>query len=930
MLQAIVIGIIFVSLLRLRLLYKPFFIKPAKFRPTKDEDVNVGLIDAINIKTENSRGILIDTFYEKIRLYKTLKSLRNIVGVDCGISFILAELTETIQSLIDVPGVCSENIFGIRFPEVRGVPRIYSVCAAIAEGLIGEMSDARLCEFIGTIESSELNECEKQSFCYILSLCFAGVALGAADRATVGINEYLRGRSDGLMYKIDLMSINHGAYSAGLYSVLNGDEKDEYNYLAVCNDIDVGKTIRDFYLELTRLITDVVCACRSARRAVGLSIADGNYADKPFGGETEYKSNTLSNPSVALSTDNRGVVTVCALGKCIPVTMQCESDGESISLPSCDGVMCGGRTVYHAVRDNIELSIELTVPPELCVQSARFTVINRSNITRNVKISTDYSLNAVSKRFDGYTVYKLGDDCIAIFSSVNAVIESGKCICSSELCPFERKTFTVSVVFGSKYAVVGKGALAQSIGFFDRAVYSCGAYRKLCGEDFTVCDGDVLRGVEYFSNTVINTDKFEREKIEQGYYDNDYITPFDGGLTNVAADGNYKLLWHSDGRSESMYCGGSVSGNAVIALEEDGCVWSPSYFPCGKGVGYTSFSNGKTTYFSSYRGLSCALERAIVPGNNAELFTLFVTNNSDNERCVYAMLSQKTDGMECVCVARGIVAQKDGEYMTVAASGKVNDFTFFAEGYFKHGVIDRASGFRSGGVAQAPTVSVKLDIPPHCTQKTEFAIMYSREFPSENVIESMFTSHLNSNNRRLLIKPATSSATLNSVYTRAEYLAFSSVRGDADAQSELCEKLNIARDYYGRGKFDSAYRALMSAVADAEKTGVLYRDDEECFCAARLIYKTVTDNLFGISVRGDTARINPKLYNCPIDICYDVHSPFGITKVKIDSSETRGDWFIRQGIITRNQGVIKLCDGEITLKRNGYVNQKMFIGAENN
>lgn len=942
--RAVVVAITFVLLLKISIEYKPFFLKSHQGEPLAAATLFSRLSEMLTGLSETRHTVLLCALGVKHRLRKLLKQLEGLCGYESDISFILDDLKQTCNGISTVIGKCTDEISVKRYPARNGVPRIYSICTQIAEHFHGVLSHDYIERIKRTTEKSDLCECEKKSVLHVLALCFCDIALYRVSRAIEVAKEYYRGYADGKAGKIDLLSIEKSAYSTGALFVFDENGKTEYSELASNNGIDIEERKDRFFRELAAVFADAECACRSAQAAVSVRPTLPSYPIRPFGGETEYKQNSMSNPAVSVSTDNRGKTEIKAYGQTIPVEVICECANEKISLASCDGIMSNGRTVYHAARDYFELTAEFTVPTDICAHAMRISLVNRKDETITVKLSLKYGVSAERIDGDGKSlVYRRGGDHIGIYCDEDIFGATETVGNNYILRPFEKKSFTVAVVFGRKYTVSVKGMLTLGCGAFERSVLACGAYSRLSGLNISSDEYDVMRGVEYYRAT--DTAKYPENAdvdVEYGNTGSGYRAARRSGLCNVASDGEYHIKCFADGTSLSRCAKESVCDKLYIALENDGHVFSPTGFPCGGGKASVEFKNGVTTYFTSNRGFDCTLERFIARGKNAERITLTIKNRSEKARSVFAMASAVLSGSaEFFKTDTAVTAMRDnGQTVTVAAASAVSHYSFYAEGYFNHGEIDRASSFRSGGVLPAPTVSVRVDILPQCTKTVDFAIISSMATPSGELLESVLAfgasqeKTLTERGSGIYIIPMTSNDTLNRVYSRAQYLALSggigefnnvSLRGDSFA----AEMLRASERLYDRGKYDSAQRALFSAITEADDTAILYRDGV-CFFAARLIYKLVTENLFGFSARGDTARISPKIYNAPIAVSYEIVSSSNRTEVNIDCTEKQGDWLIKQGRITRTGGALLLSDGgSVTVERSGEKRQGLILDAEN-
>ena len=140
--------------------------------------------------------------------------------------------------------------------------------------------------------------------------------------------------------------------------------------------------------------------------------------------------------------------------------------------------------------------------------------------------------------------------------------------------------------------------------------------------------------------------------IEDGhaYEITDHRTP--RPWTNVVSNGRYGFVISQNGAGFSWldHCQLNVltrwsmdhirddRGKFIYLsdLDEDDCVWSVTPHPC-----HTRFDSyrcvhrmGSTTFESSYRGIDASWTLGVAPDDNAELWTLTITNSSDRSRSI--------------------------------------------------------------------------------------------------------------------------------------------------------------------------------------------------------------------------------------------------------------------------------------------------------
>lgn len=194
----------------------------------------------------------------------------------------------------------------------------------------------------------------------------------------------------------------------------------------------------------------------------------------------------------------------------------------------------------------------------------------------------------------------------------------------------------------------------------------------------------------------------------------------DGGCREFLRDANGNLC--EIGYKNAI---GAKIPNAFVALGENGLIWSPTLKPLGKGDLATVQRLWGTEFICDYNGCLCRLKRYTARGKRVEIFDLEIKSGVSNKR--------KIDIMFSVAAGDGYGVKRNGNKLSatdasganvfsVMSSEAIREYSTYREGYLARGKIDRVRGYRRGGVALAPTVSVRVELEAKGAARVAFCI----------------------------------------------------------------------------------------------------------------------------------------------------------------------------------------------------------------
>lgn len=558
---------------------------------------------------------------------------------------------------------------------------------------------------------------------------------------------------------------------------------------------------------------------RRKRNAENIAIADYSPYTKQayFGGETDFKQNTVEG-AAAVVADNRGNITVKSGGNTATLSLDVTADSERIMLAAFDGVFSPHKTTYRIAAESAEFAAELIAPVDGAVCSMRVTALNRTDEKLDIGIFAAAAVKAERESQHEFTLGKAAraDKYAVALCSDNACsereTERGKAELSNRfvLDGYEKRSIVINTLFAENPELLERRAVAMC--------GDCGfASDEAAARDYCANTDGFVGAREY-------TPIHEPQKREAHLADDvelptvayDTVTDFggfigDGGLLpglssgveieNVLCDGEYCLAAASDGNSARLFaqqnaitCDDGLT-SAFVALGEGGIAWTPTLRPLGKGNLYVIHHIGYSEYFCGYNGFVCVLRRYIAQGRRGELFDLTVENKTDKQRAVDIMLSVRSD---CVCdvameSGRLIAYGRDGDALFgIQSSERILEYTEFAEGYFNRGVIDRAGGFRSGGVLRAPTVSTRVSVLPYGAKRVIFILREGDDMPlklDDKSADAILTAEKSRYAACARFTARTSDRALNRAFTWVQYSLFNTVK-----MYELTDCDNAARD----------------------------------------------------------------------------------------------------------------------------------------
>lgn len=308
-------------------------------------------------------------------------------------------------------------------------------------------------------------------------------------------------------------------------------------------------------------------------------------------------------------------------------------------------------------------------------------------------------------------------------------------------------------------------ALVKSDGYFDFAQCAARVY----------CDGSIVSKQDYdkYDVPIISSAPIVATNKEATHCDVplplfDYALKLgiggflkDGGYAVDLRDGQPMRAWRNylcdgDFCAEITHTGGSYSyskaypngltanscrrddfSSAFVAIGESANIWSPTVSPIGKGNIAVVHRFGYSEYLCGYNGFFCTLKRYIARGKRAEIFDLVIENRESVERKIDVMFSvEAAVGLDTVTACKDRVSVTDKTVhngFCILASERIRDTTAYKEGYFVRGKIDRVFGFGKDGATIAPTVSVRIKLPPDQNSRILFSIAECRDGGLEHI-----------------------------------------------------------------------------------------------------------------------------------------------------------------------------------------------------
>lgn len=267
-----------------------------------------------------------------------------------------------------------------------------------------------------------------------------------------------------------------------------------------------------------------------------------------------------------------------------------------------------------------------------------------------------------------------------------------------------------------------------------------------------------------------------------------------------------------DGGGMSEFCVGArsftrfrigevVIPSAFVVMESGDEVWSPTYYPLGKGRLYAKHGFGYSEFGCDFYGFTIENKQFAVRGKNAELFYLTVKNTVDAPRSLDVMFAvsscaDKPCGIKFDGNNLTLVNKNDGHGFSVSSSLPISEWCAHAEGYCKFGKVDRASRFRRGGVELAPAISAHMELLPYESKTITFCLSLYDDMGGAAEIdtsaaEAYFLREAEFYSKFKDIELLSTDKLLNNVYHRALYSAYSAFMSERDGHRimSLTDKL---------------------------------------------------------------------------------------------------------------------------------------------
>lgn len=473
-----------------------------------------------------------------------------------------------------------------------------------------------------------------------------------------------------------------------------------------------------------------------------------------FGGESEYRTNELIALGTSVLTDNRGGVSFAADGKvACDIAIAVECNGRTAKLCEFDGVYEEHRTVYRLATDTAEYIAEVIATVSGGALAVKMTVINRTDSDICVKKALSCApkpANTVCGKLREVRKSGAALPCgiceTAIFCDAPSEFFTKKnvdgvdgqtalfCNCSITASAFSSVSVVfVVVVTALNVPLYNIFDLMRDV-YFDRERYAACAFAKLNkkqSEEVPETEQVLLNDPSRFRGAKKSESRFKRvlslqeHEGEREALIDDGIAVLSADCKNILTDGEFCAEVYANGNSEESYSGERITGESVgglrsitVSVCEDGYIWSPY------DGGETLFGRGFCQNVCGENGCVTTLKRFIAREKRAEVFLLCVEDKSGQSRRLSVMFSVAASGMRAFEKDNAVYAMRDGERrgFAIFSSEKISEYTAYAEGFFRRGVIDRTAGFLPGGSTCAPTVSVEFDVPPNGSKNIAFCL----------------------------------------------------------------------------------------------------------------------------------------------------------------------------------------------------------------
>ena len=594
---------------------------------------------------------------------------------------------------------------------------------------------------------------------YALDYCIlCAVLRGAATEERSALSR-LRGEKDGKRGRTDVSALSDRAYVFGLCRNVADADRPSVNKLLEING--AGGCIEAYAAHSAQAYVDTVCALRSLSTPVHIDLT----SDASYFGDGDYKISVLKNADVYLTADSRGTVGAEYKRKSHRIEIGAEIGGKSFELGLCDGVMQPHRTVFRSV-DDAEFSVELVVPFDMpCViavvrtlGAGRARVYARSDAPRsNAKNCGDcivaedsfaFGLCAVSEKLARYAV------------------DGGKMTAETEFCASPCKADRIVFAFAFSESAVSVERMFDMLRYpdsVDCALFGARVYSD-CMRPFGVPALPQSAGVrdgdtdEFFGRLFVKgAPTYVYCDAERAEYE--LQTACGGFLSN----GDYCVSSDEFDDAESFQAAlrelaGDGALSVSIVSESDGKIILPFLRAtvCAR-FGYIELS-------SRYCGEKYSLKRYRVSGD-CEIYDLTV--DCGCARNVMFSFTPTDEGFaEAVKKENSVyISTESGEKFRITCSHDISDFTPYLEGYSRHGMPNRTSGFGKCGICLMPAVSVRT----FYDNRVILCVEKSGTTEIETVSASFADEALNCRTQIFghAVKPLTFDKRLNFCYSRA-------------------------------------------------------------------------------------------------------------------------------------------------------------------
>ncbi|MDE6029629.1 MAG: hypothetical protein K2F90_04850 [Clostridiales bacterium] len=595
-----------------------------------------------------------------------------------------------------------------------------------------------------------------------------------------------------------------------------------------------------------------------------------------FGCEPQYANSVIDGSDIRVCCDNRGEIAI-EFGSAVDgVYIGVTSDGVSITLSECDGVIEPHRAVYRACKGDLEVCAQAIAPIDGNLCLVRLTVINRGAYDKSATIT-----GAVVRKFPRkqkcYTQNIRGGATVVCDNGFALALSGGeyggdlRVFCADGtmvhgnidspalmgVTTLSVKGFSIAVAYMT--IVYAPRTQAENVFeyvsddlYYDRAVESAAIYCKPNATE----NHAIVECVRYGDRKNDVPPTLLPPSLPK--YDCEYALPFGGismrqivikgdrkhaPINNTISGGNLRVSLNQFGVQNIAVGRDSLTASAdeytytpraFVMIGESGVIWSPTKAIDANNM-RTVHGHGYTEYTRAYNGMVCVQKVFAVPNASAIFFDITLFNKTDEERNINIMFSALCDSAVNTEICDNRVTVTVGKTkLALIAVDETAEYAAYKEGYFVYGKVDRTSAFRAGGSTPAPTAAVRKAVGANDNVRVVFCIADERTDKPNRVdgVDNAFNEVRRFFGRLGRILPATDDGVLNISYMQALYGAYCAFA--AGKRASLYSEsfvLSAAKYVSPNAVKDRLYRIL----SEQNQNGLLGLDYFDCLQTARCI-----------------------------------------------------------------------------------------------